>query len=480
MRYIHEFILNKNNNIKISDKKYSFSKKELSERSNYLINFFLKKNVKKGFRTLIILPNSVFIPICITSISFVGGVFSIIEEKLSKNSLKKIEADYKPDFVITSKNYPHNFSKKINKIILENFINKKKKKIKNINFKRSIYDTVSVTYTSGSSGKIKGVVSNHKSVLFSTSKILEFLKYKNVKIGCFLPLSFDYGLYQVFLALKSNSDIYLGNSDELGINFIDILNKNKINCLPLVQNILINFLSLIKRYKRNFIKLKIITNTGSKISKTYLKDIKKIYENLKIYLMYGLTECKRVSILDYNRYPKKRNSVGLPLKSTKCWIVDKNKNKIFNKKGELVVEGKNVMEGYYRDEKLTSEKFLKINKNISRLYTGDICKIDRDGFVYFYERMDDIFKFKNYRISKREVENDLKELNFIKDAVVMKPKNKFKFTFFLKTNMRRSLLIRKIKQNLDFYKIAERIIILSKIPFNNRGKVDQKKLLSLK
>ena len=109
MRYIHEFILNKNNNIKISDKKYNFSKKELAERSNYLINFFLKKNVKKGFRTLIILPNSVFIPICITSISFVGGVFSIIEEKLSKNTLKKIESDYKPDFVIMTKNYPVNF-----------------------------------------------------------------------------------------------------------------------------------------------------------------------------------------------------------------------------------------------------------------------------------------------------------------------------------------------------------------------------------
>ena len=84
---------------------------------------------------------------------------------------------------------------------------------------------VSITYTSGSTGTLKGVESNHKSIIFSTSKILEFLKYSKVKVGCFLPMSFDYGLYQLFLACKSNSDLYLGNSNELGINFLNVLKK---------------------------------------------------------------------------------------------------------------------------------------------------------------------------------------------------------------------------------------------------------------
>ncbi len=271
------------------------------------------------------MPNSVFIPISIFSISFLGGIFSIIDEKSSKNTITKITSNFKPDFIITSKKNRLKFLKNINKIYFEYFINKKKVNRKKINITRSVYDIVSITYTSGSTGSLKGVESNHNNLIFSTSKILEFLKYRKVKVGCFLPMSFDYGLYQLFLACKSNSDLYLGNSDELGINFLNVLKKNNITCLPLVQNILTNFLGLKKKLKDNCINLKIITNTGSSISKKSISEIKDIYPEIEVFLMYGLTECKRVSILDYNKFPKKRNSVGLPLKSTKCWIVDKNK-----------------------------------------------------------------------------------------------------------------------------------------------------------
>jgi acyl-CoA synthetase (AMP-forming)/AMP-acid ligase II len=481
MKYIHEFILNKNNNIEISDKKYNLKKKDLIEKANFLINFFIKEKVNKEFRVLIIMPNSIFIPISIFAISILGGIFSIIDEKTSKNTINKIIFNFKPNFIITSQKNKFAYLRKIKKIFFEKFINKESKKRIKKKISRTIYDVISITYTSGSTGSIKGVVTNHQNLIFSTNKILEFLKYKQVKIGCFLPMSFDYGLYQFFLALKSNSNLYLGNSDELGFNFLNTLKKNNITCLPLVQNILSNFLSLVKRFKDNRINLKIITNTGSPILDSDIKEIKKIYPNLKVFLMYGLTECKRVSILDYNRFPKKINSVGKPLKSTKCWIINKNQKKLpFNKKGELVVEGKNVMMGYFNDKKLSKDKFFKINKDISRLYTGDICKIDKDGFIYFYKRKDDIFKNKNFRISKSEVENDLKDIVGIDDAVVMPAELNFKYTFFIKTKLKKLLLIKKIKRNLDFYKIAERVITLKKIPINNRGKVDKKTLIKVK
>ena len=193
--------------------------------------------------------------------------------------------------------------------------------------------------------------------------------------------------------------------------------------------------------------------------------------------MYGLTECKRVSILDYNKFPDKRNSVGLPLKSTKCWVVDKNKKKLrINQKGELVVQGKNVMMGYHDDKELTQDKFVKINRDISILYTGDICKIDSDGFIYFFKRKDDIFKNKNYRVSKTQIEKEIKAINGIEDAVIIPPEKKFKYTFFIKSKLKEILIVKKIKQNLDFYKIADRIVKIRKIPINDRGKIDIKNL----
>ena len=153
---------------------------------------------------------------------------------------------------------------------------------------------------------------------------------------------------------------------------------------------------------------------------------------------------------------------------------------INNDKGELVIEGKNVMQGYFKDKILTEEKFTKINKDVSRLYTGDVCKIDKEGFIYFFGRKDDIFKNKNYRISKLEVENNLKDIRNIEDLAIIIPNNKKKYSFFIKTEMSKIELIEKIKKNLDFYKIAEKIFILKKIPRNNRGKIDEKKLLNIK
>ena len=481
MKYIHHFILNKHFNGFISDQKNNFSSNQIIKRCNYLINFLIKKKVKKGFKTLIIIPSNVFIPISITAVSFLGGIFSIVDENVSQKTLKNIIDNFKPEIIIKSKKLKILHSIKFINISYEDYLEKKCDFIKKVSVKRSIYDIVSITYTSGSTGSIKGVMSNHQNIIFSTTKILEFLKYKNVKIGCFLPLSFDYGLYQIFLAFKSNSDLYLGNTDEVGIRLVDIIKMNNINCLPLVENLLINYLNLIKRYPSNHIKLKIITNTGSSISKKYIENIKLINKKLKVFLMYGLTECKRVSILDYNKFPKKINSVGKALKSTKCWVVNKKKERMINNdKGELVIEGKNVMQGYFKDKILTEEKFTKINKDVSRLYTGDVCKIDKEGFIYFFGRKDDIFKNKNYRISKLEVENNLKDIRNIEDLAIIIPNNKKKYSFFIKTEMSKIELIKKIKKNLDFYKIAEKIFILKKIPRNNRGKIDEKKLLNIK
>lgn len=134
------------------------------------------------------------------------------------------------------------------------------------------------------------------------------------------------------------------------------------------------------------------------------------------------------------------------------------------------------MMGYHKDEKLTNEKFLKINKDLSILFTGDICKIDKDGFIYFYKRKDDIFKSKNYRVSKSLIEKELKAINGIDDAIVIPPEKKFKYTFFIKSKLKEFLIVKKIKQNLDFYKIPDKIVKIKEVPINDRGKVDLKSL----
>ena len=105
----------------------------------------------------------------------------------------------------------------------------------------------------------------------------------------------------------------------------------------------------------------------------------------------------KVSILDYNKFPIKEFG-RTSLKGTKCWIEDNKKKIGFNKKGELVVKGKNVMMGYHKD-KLTNEKFLKINKDLSILF-WDILKLTKMASYIFSKEKTIFLKVKITGLAK--------------------------------------------------------------------------------
>ena len=243
---------------------------------------------------------------------------------------------------------------------------------------------------------------SHQNIIFSIHSIQSSLKYNSKdRIAVFLPLSFDYGMYQVFMGLACGSKIFLAKINEISFNYLNFIKKNSITILPLVSSHLKILLTQLRNRKIN-LKVRLITNTGSELRNYFCKNFLNMYKNVKVYSMYGLTECKRVSILNPKEYFKKYNSVGKPIKGTKCWIIDRNGKKIDEPgiKGELVVQGKNVTMGYLNDDQLTKKKF----KVPNTLHTGDICSLDRKGYLYFFGRKDDIFKYKDYRLSKKEIE----------------------------------------------------------------------------
>lgn len=145
-------------------------------------------------------------------------------------------------------------------------------------------------------------------------------------------------------------------------------------------------------------------------------NLKNIYEyayrtlipQISIFPMYGLTECKRVSILTPEEYESHRDSVGKPISCCKVKVVDNNGNEVkHGMAGELVVTGANVMKGYYKDEKLTCEKFIVNKEGIVELHTGDIFTMDEDGFLYFVSRTQNFLKIREKRVSPLTIEREI-------------------------------------------------------------------------
>lgn len=135
------------------------------------------------------------------------------------------------------------------------------------------------------------------------------------------------------------------------------------------------------------------------------------FESIGIVMIngYGITECG--PLISINR-PEYHNfkSVGLPLKDTEVKIFEPNENG----EGEIIVKGKNVMLGYYKNEEETK----KVIKE-GFFHTGDIGKIDKDGFIYITGRMKNVIILKNGKnIYPEEIEEQLLDIPLIKEVVV--------------------------------------------------------------
>jgi long-chain acyl-CoA synthetase len=142
--------------------------------------------------------------------------------------------------------------------------------------------------------------------------------------------------------------------------------------------------------------------------------------HVRIFSMYGLTECKRVSYLapeDLDAHPM---SVGKPMNNVDVYLLDRDGRPIVCGTGELVVRGANVMQGYWRDEEATNRVLRPgLLPGETVLHTGDLFTIDADGYMYFQSRTDDVIKSRGQKVSPHEIENVLHGAPGVCEAVVI-------------------------------------------------------------
>jgi len=137
--------------------------------------------------------------------------------------------------------------------------------------------------------------------------------------------------------------------------------------------------------------------------------------------MYGLTECKRCTYLPPVDIERKPTSVGIAIPNTEVWVVDDQGNRVGpGVVGQLVVRGATVMKGYWEKPEATARKLKPgLLPGEQVLWTGDYCKMDEEGYVYFMGRMDDIIKSRGEKVAPKEVENVLVSLSGIREAAVI-------------------------------------------------------------
>ncbi len=283
-------------------------------------------------------------------------------------------------------------------------------------------DLASIIYTSGTTGNPKGVMLSHLNMVSAANSITQYLENTSEDVILnVLPLSFDYGLYQVLMGFKIGGRVILEKSFLYPYVIIDLMLKEKVTGFPGVPTIFAILLQLEDLKKQNFDSLRYISNTAAALPVAFIKKIRETFPKARLYSMYGLTECKRVSFLPPEELDRRPNSIGKGMPNEEVYIVDEDGQRVsLGEVGELVVRGSNVMLGYWELPEETAKVLKPGPLPWERiLYTGDLFKMDEDGFLYFVGRKDDIIKCRGEKVSPKEIENVLYNLEGVLEAAVV-------------------------------------------------------------
>jgi len=345
-------------------------------------------------------------------------------------------------------------------------------------------DLAALIYTSGSTGNPKGVMLTHLNMVAAATSITTYLDNQPDDIILnVLPLSFDYGLYQLLMAFKIGGTLILERSFAYPYAVIETLRREHVTGFPLVPTILAILLQL-DLAKFRFPALRYITNTGAALPTPHIARLRQLFPHVRIYSMYGLTECKRVAYLPPDQIDCRPNSVGKAMPHVEAYVVDEHGRVPPGTIGELVVRGSNVMKGYWEMPEATS-KMLRPDPVSGEpvLYTGDQFWMDEEGYLYFVGRTDNIIKSRGEKVSPREVENVLYALPGIAEAAVIGVPDPIlgqavKAVVALKDGARLTPqeILRHCAQHLEDFMVPKVVEILDSLPKTASGKINQREL----
>ena len=340
-----------------------------------------------------------------------------------------------------------------------------------------------VLYTSGSTGKPKGIPITHRMVCqFARAEqtVIELRSDDKVYQG--ISVSFDMWCEEVWISYLVGATLWVADAatakslDELD----EVLREQKITVLHTVP-------SLLAVMNDDISSLRIV-NAGGEACTTQVLSRWSV-DSRQFYNSYGPTETTVTATLIALK-PGDPITIGHPLPNYDLAVVDAQLNLLpVGERGELIVTGPGVCNGYVNRPELTAEKFVPKPEGLSMLNgnmvyrTGDAAIINEDGTIDFQGRLDDQIKLRGYRIELGEIENQLSNLTDITAAAVAVKKDingQDHLAGYVvcddPVNMNQQSIREELAKVLPAYMVPSVIMQLSEMPRLPSGKINRKAL----
>jgi acyl-CoA synthetase (AMP-forming)/AMP-acid ligase II len=341
-------------------------------------------------------------------------------------------------------------------------------------------DPALLLYTSGTTATPKAVVCPHAAVRFVTGAIAAVLGYRDDDVVfCRLPLSFDYGLYQVFLGAHAGAEVVLAaNTSNAGL--LAAVRGSGATVVPVVPSLATMLVTLAARDRRPA-SVRLFTNTGAALAPAATARLRAAFPGAAVALMYGITECKRVTVQPPDEDLVRPGTVGPALPGTEVLVLDEAGEPVpALAVGEIVVRGGHVMAGYWRAPELTARTYRRCPRTGEvRLHTGDYGFLDADGYLTFVGRRDEIFKRNGVRASTVEIEAAAADIPGVDSAALLPPDDRRDMVLFVAGDRPPAAVLRELSARLEAAKVPSDCRPVAAIPLTANGKPDRAALRAL-
>jgi len=348
---------------------------------------------------------------------------------------------------------------------------------------RADSDLAMLIYTSGSTGQPKGVMMAHENIDAASASITTYLRNTPDDIILnVLPIAFDYGLYQLIMAVRMGATLVLEKSFAFPQAIFDLMRRERVTGLPLVPTMAAMILQM-KNLEPGFLPdLRYVTNTAAALPPAHIARLRALLPGVALYSMYGLTECKRCTWLPPEDLDAKPGSVGIAIPGTRAFVVDDDGHELpAGAIGELAIAGPHVMLGYWENPQASAACLRPATSPGERiLMTGDLFRADADGYLYFVGRKDDIIKSRGEKVAPKEVETVLHACPGVAEAVVVGTPDPVlgqavtALVVRSDATVKERDVIRHCAANLEDFMVPRRIVFRDTLPRTDTGKISRR------
>ncbi len=494
--------------IAISFNEIQIPYKDLNVRVNMFAHALQKAGVEKGDRVALLLVNSPVYVIAFFAILKIGAVVVNLSVGIQGEELIRCLNESGAKIVVTMDLFIQNIYKvikntRVKTVILHSVMGLEKKMrfeegtpqpqlfqevlaaaqgIEEPVVQVSPGDVAVLQYTSGSTGAPKAATLTHSNLVASVLQSETWMGIEsagNAAVMCVIPFFHVFGMSACLLlsVRKGYRMVLLPRVDPMDIlSLVKTIETYRPISFPAVPSLWGAILSLPPETARNQLSsIRVATSGGASLPLWAYEKFEKL-TGRKMMEAYGLSEAS--SATHFTPYPLggPSGSIGVPLPDTEAKIMDIETGERecpVGEIGELVVKGPQIMRGYWNNEDLTSKALRH-----GWFYTGDLARMDEDGFFYIVDRKDDLIISSGFNVYPSQVEEILERHPKIKEAAVIGVPDRIKgqailAVIVLREGMQgdKEDLLNYCKEKMPDYRVPKTILLRDSIPRNPAGKI---------